>query len=131
MSSRTCQQSFRTNSIPNDMTDRFSQHDAVLKLDFPVSFPEIPSHLAGILDISSEEIHAQLGEPSVISNEQGLGPTEFWAFEYKCGLQLVYQYYQLVRNMHVCGDSPEVGHAIRHMPFPVARIYTIHPDGLE
>jgi hypothetical protein len=113
------------------MTELGISHDAIRRLTMPVAFPDIPSHLAGIQDIAIEEVRAQLGEPNLTSGEEGLGPTDVWAFEYRCGLQVVYLFYQLTGNLTVSADSPEVRHTVRHMPFQPARIETIAADGLE
>ena len=113
------------------MADPFPQHDAARRLTLPVAFPNIPSYLAAVQGTTSEEMHVRLGEPISISDEEGLGPTEAWAFEYPCGLQLVYLFYRLVGKLIVSADSPEVQHAIRHIPFPIDRIEAIPPDGLE
>ncbi len=131
MSSPICERTTNASSLLYNVTHVIPPHNAIKRLALPVAFPDIPSYLAGIQGITCDEVRARLGEPSSISDEQGLGPTEVLAFEYACGLQLVYLFYQLVGNLIVSADSPEVRHTIRHMPFPSDRIEWIPADGLE
>lgn len=53
----------------------------------------------------------------VTDNFEGLGEGDVWAFEYECGLQVVFQFMHHSDSGWVLADSPELEHVRRHIPF--------------
>lgn len=48
----------------------------------------------------------------------GLGDTDFWAYEFPCGLQVAIEFRHMRESDGlVCADSPEANHVVRHLPF--------------
>lgn len=85
-------------------------------LTFPVPFTDIPLYLVGC-NVARQAVPEFLGPPQVTSWVDGLGNADFWAFEYPCGLQLVYQFLHQCNGGIVVADSPEIQHVLRHIPF--------------
>ena len=105
-----------------------NQTDPV-RLPFPVQFDELPPCLVWI-DTSRQDAQRLLGVPHQQKFVDGLGMTDFWAFEYSCGLQVVIQFCHIgVEAGYVTADSPERSHVVRHLPFPSAMCKTF--DGVE
>lgn len=93
------------------------RHEAI-PLAIPVPFPDIPAYLVAV-NADREEAIRLLGEPHLTEETAGLGPTDWWAFEYPCGLQIMFQFLQLTeRGLRVLADSPEIDHVLHHLPFP-------------
>lgn len=60
-------------------------------LTFPVPFPGVPPFLF-IIKVPRTTAAEVLGPPMVTDNFEGLGEGDVWAFEYECGLQVVFQF---------------------------------------
>lgn len=84
------------------------------RLDFPVSFGETP-----IIEfnVSHADALAILGPPTITDWIPGLGTGDFWGLEYSCGLQVVFEFLHQASGGFVVGDSPEIEHVLRHIPF--------------
>lgn len=55
--------------------------------------------------MASEELQARLGPSLDVCDEPGLGQKDIWAFEYPCGMQLVYEFYRVDGNLLVIAES--------------------------
>ncbi len=97
-------------------------HDPKRRLDFPVSFHPLPQ-VAALHDITLEEMIAALGQPMAQYDPGDPSPTERWAFEYSCGLQLVYEYVDHIKGGGIIADRPEASHALRHVPFKRHQVF--------
>lgn len=86
------------------------------QLAFPTPFPGLFS-IVFALDISRDSIPSVLGDPVRISEMDAQGQCDFWAFEYPCGLQVVYQFPHREPSGFVLADYPEPQHVGRHIPF--------------
>ncbi|WP_425396182.1 hypothetical protein [Aeoliella sp.] len=99
-------------------------------LAFPVPFTNLPSHL--LICTFNHEVAAQtLGPPMLTDEVDGLGAADFWAFEYPCGLQVVFQFVHTQPGGLVLADSPEVEHVARHVPFDGSDMQRIDADALH
>jgi hypothetical protein len=106
------------------------RHEFDKTLPFPVPFPDEPPYLV-ICNVTRVLAHHELGAPHKIDWVDGLGMTDFWAFEYECGLQVVYDFCHSSTFGIILADSPEVAHVIRHCPFDRGDCDVISPDELE
>lgn len=88
-----------------------------IPLTFPVSFPDIPSHLF-MLKIPRAAVTKYLGPPMLTDTVEGLGDADFWGFEYPCGLKVVFEFLHASDRGRVVADSPELQHVLRHLPVP-------------
>lgn len=61
----------------------------------------------------------------------GLGEGDFWAFEYDCGLQVIFQFMHHIDSGRVLADSPELDHVRRHIPFTQDDCVPIKEEALE
>ena len=86
-------------------------------LEFPVQFAPEPACLV-YLNIKHTDAIKTLGQPLLTDWVDGLGDTDFWAYKFACGLQIVIQFRHIREGGGiVCADSPEINHVIRHLPF--------------
>ena len=104
--------------------------DGPKALAFPVAFPEVPAFLVEIQS-TRNEAHHNLGLPHLTNWVDGLGECDFWAYEYRCGLQVVYQFLHDGQGGSALADSPEVNHVIRHSPFRQDLCFPITQEGLN
>lgn len=105
-------------------------HKPVRRLAFPVDFPDLPAFLVEFR-VTREAAHRELGSPHQIEWVDGLGNSDFWAFEYPCGLQVVYEFVHLGPAALALADSPEVEHVIRHSPFDRDVCFPMTEEGLS
>lgn len=100
-------------------------------LSFPAPFPDIPPCLV-YCEVERQVATDLLGPPAMTEWVEGLGNADFWAFEYPCGLQLVYQFlhYGTSTGGIVTADSPEIEHAIRHIPFKAEQCFALGDEAL-
>lgn len=91
---------------------------------FPVLFPDVPLWLIRC-DVSREAAAEKLGPPMLTDWVDGLGSADFWAFEYPCGLQVVFEFLHGSAVGRVVADSPEIDHVRRHVPFSDAECKSI------
>jgi hypothetical protein len=82
-------------------------------------------------DVSLEEAHKVLGPPTATMWDDGLGEADFWALEYPCGLQVLYEFTHYPSGGSVVADSPEIQHLLRHLPFESSRCHAISESGLK
>ncbi len=100
------------------------QAPAPKPLAFPVPFPDTPPFLFEI-KATRHEAAAILGPPAMTEFDPGLSDCDYWAFEYPCGLQVVYQFWHGFESRPdasmncgiVLADVPELHHVLRHIPF--------------
>ncbi len=94
-----------------------AMHDseAPQPLSFPVPFLDIPTCLI-FPGMPSGSVANLLGPPMLTDWVDGFGETDFWAFEYSCGLQVAFQILQDERRGVVFADSPDIEHVLRHIP---------------
>ena len=85
-------------------------------IPFPVDFFELPV-VAYLNDTTLNEMISLFGEPTGLPEPSDPGPIERWAFEFPCGLRLVYWFDVLLKQTLVSPDIPEVAHVGRHLPF--------------
>ena len=90
-------------------------------LAFPVDMYE-PTFVAGSSDTTREFLVEKFGEPTGLFDPSDPGPMERWAFQYPCGLKLVYLLDLIGHYTLVTADVPEVAHVARHLPFDSARV---------
>lgn len=67
--------------------------------------------------LSREQFIEVLGPPQRTDWEDGLGPCDYWAFEFPCGLGLVFPYPHYAACGAIMVEDPDVHHAMRHSPF--------------
>lgn len=72
-----------------------------------------------------------LGPPMLTDWVDGLGNGDFWAFEYPCGLQVVFRFMHESEGGLVLADSPEINHVLRHIPFDDTDCVSIDDDNLQ
>lgn len=99
-------------------------------ITFPVAFPDIPPFLF-LINVPRKTAAEVLGPPMVTDIVDGLGDGDFWAFEYECGLQVVFQFMHHIDSGWVLADSPELDHVLRHIPFAKGDCVPIEEDVLE
>lgn len=99
-------------------------------LEFPAPFLDIPYVLIAC-HVPREKVTEVLGPPMLVASVDGLGDADCWAYEYPCGLQLVYQFQHLGKVGRVLADSPEIKYVLRHIPFARADCVPIDSDDLQ
>jgi hypothetical protein len=99
-------------------------------LSFPVRFPDVPPFLV-FCNVSRQVAADRLGPPMLIDWVDGLGNADFWAFEYPCGLQVVFEFVHESNGGRVVADSPEVDHVLRHIPFTSSECITVDESALQ
>lgn len=105
--------------------------ETVTPLTFPVAFADIPAYLVHV-DVTRQAVADEFGRPQCVEEIDGLEVADWWAHQYRCGLQVVLQF--LHHNDSggiVIADSPEINHVIRHLPFATARCTPIDDATLE
>jgi hypothetical protein len=88
---------------------------AAKPLAFPAPFPDTPVYLIGCY-VTREMAHRILGPPMLTRWTNGLGNGDGWAFEYPCGLQVLFRFLHDGEGGIVSADSPEINHVLRHIP---------------
>lgn len=88
----------------------------------PADAHAFPFHIA-ILRYDLVLAKSLLGEPTSHGCVDGLGDADYWAFEYPCGLRLLYEFIHPIGEgaagyANAFGDLPEIAHGMRHLPFP-------------
>ena len=73
-----------------------------------------------VLDIALKrsEITEVLGPPHTMLPEDGTGDADWWAFQYPCGLRLLYGVTHETELAAASANLPQPEHAKRHVPFP-------------
>lgn len=99
-------------------------------LAFPVPFPDVPPFLL-VANVPRETVQNLVGTPMHIEWINGLGHADFWAFEYSCGLQVVFQFMHDSEGGLVWADSLEIDHVLRHIPSAVADCVRIDDETLQ
>ena len=96
-------------------------HHYSARLPFPVDFYDFPC-AASIVDTTHDELVTIFGEPAAPIHNDDPGLIERWAFEYECGLRLVFQLDVDHQRTFVIPDIPEIAHVARHLPFAPFRV---------
>ena len=97
-------------------------------LAFPVDFSELP-----VVAFRADRgiIHQRLGPPPVqMPDPSAPGPQILWAFEYPCGLQVVWQVPDGDYPVHLAANSTDPEHVLAHVDIPVHDIWQ-EPSGLQ
>jgi hypothetical protein len=86
------------------------------RLTFPLPISYWPT---GYIDCQISRLDAAdiLGPPMLTDWWDGLGMCDLWGFESPCGMKLAFQFFHSGKG-GVILDSPEIEHALRHIPFP-------------
>ena len=72
--------------------------------------------VATIVADVTPELERLLGPPHDFDEIcDGLGPSDFWAYEFDCGLKLVIGKSPTGRRCGITADAPEVAHIARHL----------------
>lgn len=63
----------------------------------------------------------------------GLGDADYWAFEYPCGLRMLFEFIHplgvgMVGYANVFADLPETEHGLRHLTFPKSLVTPAAPE---
>lgn len=97
------------------------------RLSIPLPMSYFPS---AYLDCRLSRFDAAevLGPPMLTSWMDGLGMMDLWGFEYPCGLRLAFQFPHTESVGGILFDSPEVEHAMRHLPFHEADVTPMTPE---
>ena len=96
-----------------------------------------PFHIAN-LAYEISVVRDRLGVSPYQDFVDGLGDADYWAFEYPCGLRLLFEFIHPIGSgmngyANVFADLPEIGHGLRHIPFPqiVHGCSTLKDNGAE
>ena len=107
-----------------------SKSEIARPLSFPVPFPDIPSCLV-FAGVPRQAVLGYLGPAMFTDLVDGLGPADFWGFEYPCGLQVVFEFLHESGGGRIIADSPEIEHILRHIPFPAESCIRVDQECME
>jgi hypothetical protein len=87
------------------------------RLNLPVAWAR--QSLCGF-SVSQSDVEVLFGPPhSHLENSlEVAGPTDYWAFEFDCGLQVVLEYPTGPDCLIVVADAPETDHVLNHLRLP-------------
>ncbi len=102
----------------------------VKPLSFPVPFPDVPLYLL-YGNVSRQIVTQRLGPPMLTDRQDGVGLTDFWAFEYPCGLQVAFECVHECQGVRILADAPEIDHVLRHIPLAASECSRIGDEKLE
>lgn len=108
---------------PSDTT--LAELKQAKRLPYPVPMDGMLDRWIGC-SRSRIEVSAVLGPPHLTEWTDGAGMEDFWAYEYPCGLKLSYQFSHTTPHGIIVLDTPEIEHAVRHLP--LRREYLYLPD---
>lgn len=114
----------------NDRARPMTATDNPKPLAFPVPFPDVPSFLI-VAEVPRDSVPDYLGPVMLTDSVDGRGNADFWAFEYPCGLQVVFEFSHQTEGGLILADSPEIDHILRHIPFPPDSCVRIDQDTLD
>lgn len=98
------------------------------RLAFPVA---ISYPLCGFIGcrLSAKQVAEALGPPHLTDEIDGAGTGDLWAYEFACGLKLFVQIpHAAYHPGEIVMDSPEISHALRHLPFHESDLVPMSPQ---
>ena len=97
-------------------------HNSAIAIELPLSEKHVFVFHIASLTYNIDSARSLFGPSRFQDFVDGLGDADYWAFQYPCGMKLLYEFiHPLGPKMNglanVFGDLPEFEHGRRHIPF--------------